>query len=149
MQQSSMQLTKTADEKVVFIKEISQEQAREYLAQLDLSYIITAMCAEHYPLPRWTLADATLCCQLYKNFLFLQKKHRTIPLVPTREIDEFWHNHILYTKNYFRDCEQIFGHYMHHEPASPSDNPQQLVDDFLRTKQLYLEEFNVSLFHSY
>lgn len=123
-------------------KSVSVEEARAYIDQIDFGYIIDVMCGERYPLPRWTLADAVYCCQLYKNFLLLLKKHIPDPLVPTREIDEFWHNHILYTRNYLRDCLHIFGHYLHHEPASPQENPQKLVNEFINTKQLYLEEFN-------
>jgi hypothetical protein len=125
----------------IAMRMVSLQAARDYLNALDLSYIIEAMCATHYPLPRWTEVDAIHCCQLYKNFLFLLKKHHPVALVPTREIDEFWHNHILYTKQYFQDCEQVFGHYLHHEPASPGDNSQQLIDQFKLTKALYLEEF--------
>lgn len=125
--------------------DISVEAARAYLETLDLNYIIQAMCAPEYPLPRWTMADAKYCCQLYKNFLFLMKKHLSVSLVPTREIDEFWHNHILYTKNYFRDCEYIFGRYMHHHPTSPDEDVQTLVNQFHITKQLYLEEFKQPL----
>lgn len=121
------------------------EETRRHLQGLDLTYIVDAMCAPHYPLPRWTREDALHCCQLYKNFLFLLKKHLPTPLVPTREIDEFWHNHILYTRHYARDCELIFGHYLHHEPASPTEDSQTLVNDFRLTKQLYLEEFGEPL----
>ncbi|VVC76521.1 hypothetical protein AQUSIP_18360 [Aquicella siphonis] len=124
---------------------VSLEEARCYIDALDLTYIAESMCAPHYPLPRWTHADAVQCCQLYKNFLFLLKKYLPMPLVPTREIDEFWHNHILYTRNYFHDCEKIFGHYLHHEPASPTDDGQALISNFLETKKLYLEEFGQPL----
>jgi hypothetical protein len=127
------------------IMTVSLHEAKLYLQTLNLSYIIEAMCAESYPLPRWVKADAEYCCQLYKNFLYLQKKHHPAGLVPTKEIDEFWHNHILYTKQYTYDCEQIFGHYLHHEPASPSEELQVLVDQFLQTKQFYLEEFGEPL----
>lgn len=124
---------------------ISLETARIYLGQLDLSYIVQAMCSPAYALPRWNVTDATHCSQLYKNFLFLQKKHLPVSLVPTREIDEFWHNHILYTKSYFHDCQNIFGHYLHHEPAAADEDNQQLIQGYLRTKQFYLEEFGVTL----
>lgn len=123
---------------------ISLDEARDYLTQLDLSYIVEFMCAPHYPLPRWTKADALKCCELYKNFLWLHKKFSK-PLVPTKEIDEFWHNHILYTQRYTKDCLKIFGHYFHHEPESPTDNPEALVKLFVETKTLYLEEFNEPL----
>jgi hypothetical protein len=124
---------------------ISLEEARHYIDALDLRYIVDAMCDSQYPLPRWTLSDAIHCSQLYKNFLYLFKKHLPIQLVPTKEVDEFWHNHILYTKNYHRDCMQIFGHYLHHEPANPNENSDDLINDFVITKQLYLAEFNQPL----
>ncbi len=124
---------------------VSLYEAHVYLSQLDLSYIIEMMCSDRHPLPRWTYPDAEFCCQLYKNYLFLIKKYLPMPLVPTREIDEFWHNHILYTRNYLKDCLHIFGHYLHHDPASPNEEPEKLIEDFLRTKQLYLEEFKQAL----
>jgi hypothetical protein len=124
---------------------IQLEQARQYLEQLDLNYIVDAMCADSYPLPRWTRKDALHCCQLYKNFLFLLKKHKPEALVPSRQIDEFWHNHILYTKNYVDDCMQIFGQYQHHQPASPGEDKVQMVNDYLKTKQYYLQEFKQPL----
>lgn len=67
------------------------------------------------------------------------------PLVPTREIDEFWHNHILYTREYARDCECIFGKFLHHDPSLPDEDVQVLVDQFHVTKQLYFDEFKQSL----
>jgi hypothetical protein len=126
--------------------EITLEQARSYLDQLDLKYIVQDMCGLAYPLPRWDEKEAYHCEKLYKNFLFLQKK--CIPdffLVPSREIDEFWHNHILYTKNYFQDCLNIFGHYLHHEPAKAEDDKQHLINHYLKTKQLYVAEFGEPL----
>lgn len=123
----------------------SLDQARAYLDALDLRYIIRVMCSSQYPLPRWTEADAQHCAQLYKNFLWLNKKYLPQPLVPTREIDEFWHNHILYTKQYMHDCQAIFGFYFHHAPSSPDENPEILVDNFVTTRRLYLAEFNQAL----
>lgn len=123
----------------------SLEQAKYYLDSLDLTYIIDCMCSANYSLPRWTKQDAEHCCRLYKNFLFLIKSNKDEALVPSRLIDEFWHNHILYTKNYTEDCLHIFGHYLHHEPASPNDNPQQLIEDFTKTKDLYFAAFQKSM----
>lgn len=124
---------------------ISLEQARDYLERLDLGYIIQVMCSETYVLPRWTFEDAMQCAALYKNFLFLQKKYPSQTFVPSKQIDEFWHNHILYTKNYTHDCMNIFGHYLHHEPASPGEDMAQLVADYVRTKELYQAEFGSPL----
>lgn len=120
-------------------------EARAYIEALDFGYIIESMCSERYPLPRWSLADAAHCARLYKNFLILIKKHFPEFLVPTREIDEFWHNHILHTKRYARDCSAIFGFYLHHDPTLPEDDQERLVSGYLKTKQFYLEEFGQPL----
>ncbi len=37
-------------------------------------------------------------------------------------IDEMWHNFILFTKDYHDFCQINFGHYMHHQPTTKSDN---------------------------
>jgi hypothetical protein len=119
--------------------------ARTYLQVLDLSYIADAMCAESYPLPRWKREEALRALRLYKNFLWLHKLHPNTPLVPTREIDECWHNHILYTQNYQHDCKHIFGHYLHHAPSQPGEDDAVLMRDYLQTKELYLQEFKQPL----
>jgi hypothetical protein len=128
---------------------LSLVSARAYIESLDFNYIIEFMCSQRYPLPRWSLPDAGHCCQLYKNFLILLKKHEAEFLVPTREIDEFWHNHILYTRNYYLDSMVIFGRYLHHDPASPDDNPELLAKNYLKTKQYYFEEFQQVLETAY
>lgn len=124
---------------------VSIKDAKKYIEQLNLNYIVEAMTSADYVLPRWTLEDAHYCCQLYKNFLLLQKIHFTENLVPTRQIDEFWHNHILHTQEYTNDCLQIFGVYLHHNPASPNGNGQELADNYLKTKEYYYKEFNQPL----
>lgn len=123
----------------------SVEEARVYLEALDLSYIAEKMSAASYPLPRWQLADAKRCEALYKRFLLLFKLYPGEALVPTRDIDEFWHNHILHTKNYHEDCRRIFGHYLHHTPATEGAPVEALIQGFLRTKKLYFEQFQVPM----
>lgn len=138
-------LASVLSKQTIVSQDVSLQAAREYIEQLDLSYIVAAMCSPAYPLPRWTPSDANHCLRLYKNFLLLSKKHFPEPLVPTREIDEFWHNHILYTQHYSQDCLRIFGRYLHHQPASPDEDAEKLVREYIKTKQLYLEEFNEEL----
>lgn len=123
----------------------SLEQAFDYLQKLDLTYLVDQMCAQDYCLPRWLKEHAEHCAQRYKNFLSLHIKYANIPLVPTKEIDEFWHNHILHTKKYLYDCEQLFGGYLHHTPLAPADDLNELIHDFQRTKQLYFAEFGTEI----
>ena len=115
--------------------------------RLDLSHIVEKMGNRFYPLPRWPRELAVKCSELYKNFLYLLYKYPKEFLVPTRDIDEFWHNHILYTKEYAKDCQQIFGYFLHHQPGDPN-NPEEvskLRQQFTRTKELYLKEFGEPL----
>lgn len=64
----------------------------------------------------WTKENLERVEKLYRNFLTLHALYPNETLVPTKEIDEFWHQHILDTKNYFQDCVHMFGEYLHHDP---------------------------------
>lgn len=137
-----MQQAGLLNPQIVHAEEVSVAAAQDYLAKLDLVYIVEYMTSERYPLPRWTEDEAIRCVQQYKNFLLLIKKNKGEFLVPTRHVDEVWHNHVLYTKKYFHDCLNIFGHYLHHDPAMPGDDPQTLIENYKKTKELYLREFH-------
>jgi len=123
----------------------SIKTAKIYLESLDLTYIVDYMCSANYTLPRWTRDDAKTCMRLYKNYLLLNIIYPNEALVPTREIDEFWHNHILHTKKYFNDCKNIFGVYLHHVPNDPLEEVELLIQQYANTKELYFNEFNEQL----
>ncbi|WP_233217411.1 glycine-rich domain-containing protein [Trinickia dabaoshanensis] len=57
----------------------------------------------------------------YRRFLKLAAKFPNAPIVPSQEVDEFWHMHILDTQRYSADCERIFGYMIHHDPYSGID----------------------------
>lgn len=35
---------------------------------------------------------------------------------PSNDLDEVWHQHILYTRKYAEDCKRFIGFFLHHEP---------------------------------
>lgn len=35
---------------------------------------------------------------------------------PNNNMDEVWHQHILYTRKYAEDCKRFLGFHLHHEP---------------------------------
>src|SRR5882672_11748132 len=52
----------------------------------------------------------------YRRFLALMTKFPEETIAPTKDIDKFWHGHILDTIKYAEDCEQVFGYFLHHFP---------------------------------
>lgn len=117
----------------------------EFIQRLDLNYIIVRMIDKK----SWSPVDAEATVRKYKNFLILKIIYPQLSCVPTSEIDEIWHEHILHTKNYMRDCEQIFGHFLHHNPSDGSDDDKELLAAlYNKTKQLYEEHFQESFGYS-
>jgi hypothetical protein len=65
-------------------------------------------------------------------------------IVPNKIQDKFWHFHILDTRAYHKDCENVFGHYMHHFPyfgMRGKQDAKDLESAFYKTKELYLQTF--------
>ncbi|KAK42782.1 hypothetical protein BG58_38035 [Caballeronia jiangsuensis] len=64
----------------------------------------------------WTSVRAHKAVQNYKRYMAVTKALGGTQLVPNGDIDEIWHMHILDTRAYMRDSEQLFGKYLHHYP---------------------------------
>src|SRR5437773_2173683 len=62
----------------------------------------------------------------------------------SKDVDEFWHTHILQTIKYTEDCEAVFGKYLHHAPhvgeVTPADKEKRIALAE-KTRQLYQREF--------
>jgi hypothetical protein len=52
----------------------------------------------------------------YKRFLSLMVKHPEETIAPPKDVDKFWHGHILDTLKYAEDCQSVFGYFLHHFP---------------------------------
>lgn len=119
-------------------------QAKEQIERLDLS-----MIGKKLNRLGWKPDEVTLGLRQYKNLLYLWRKYEDQgPLPPSEDIDEVWHNHILDTEKYQRDCELIFGRFLHHYPYFGIDdktNQQDLETAFEKTKNLYRQEFGEEL----
>jgi hypothetical protein len=64
----------------------------------------------------WTNEHTDRIEVAYRRFLTLLAKYPDLQIAPTRDIDAFWHAHILDTRKYAADCERIFGGFVHHYP---------------------------------
>ncbi len=75
----------------------------------------------------WPPAKAEDVELQYRRFLYaLTQKHKNeIISPPSKEVDDFWHQHILDTAKYREDCEKLFGHYLDHIPSLTADQQAQ------------------------
>ncbi len=87
----------------------------------------------------WSLEVVEELEKKYRNFLFLSVTS-TDPIVPTKNVDKFWHYHILDTIKYAEDCQNLFGFFLHHFPYIGMRGDQDKADlgeAFARTKSQY------------
>lgn len=64
----------------------------------------------------WTQEYVDFVEKRYRRYLCMIRIDPNGSAVPTKEIDLFWHQHILDTRAYANDCETIFGYFLHHFP---------------------------------
>jgi hypothetical protein len=94
--------------------------------------------------PMWSKEFTEAVEPMYRSFLYLLWKYPEEKIVPTPEVDVFWHMHILDTKKYAEDCETIFGRFIHHNPHKGLGGKSDLEDlgnKFARTLELIKIEF--------
>lgn len=131
----------TSRDDAVFDETCIGDQSYAYLSNLSLDNIRNKLVTRI----GWTPADAEKIVELYRNYLFLKKKYgKTHKLPPSEEMDDVWHHHILDTENYKRDCEIIFGEYLHHYPYFGIDDKSNMDDlngAFEETQALHKKEF--------
>ncbi|MBT3729041.1 hypothetical protein HOB94_07680 [bacterium] len=98
----------------VLIMKRNLTDARIFIAALDLSdYIEKAK--KLYPDINLEVAEAE-----YRHHLLLCSINKIILgddfIVPTKNADPIWHQHILDTHNYTNFCRELLGRYLHHDP---------------------------------
>ncbi|WP_426110685.1 glycine-rich domain-containing protein [Massilia sp. PWRC2] len=64
----------------------------------------------------WTLEHADAVEVEYRRFLCLLQMYPHEDFAPLLDVDIFWHYHILDTRKYAADCQQVFGRFIHHHP---------------------------------
>lgn len=100
----------------------------------------------------WTNLFADAVEKDYRRFLFLNAKHKDAILVPSKLVDKFWHSHILDTRKYVNDTEELFGEFFHHFPYFGIRGEEDEVrhrNAFTETQKLWMLEFGeVQDFHA-
>jgi hypothetical protein len=95
----------------------------------------------------WTAEFCDEVESLYRQFLALNVRYPDRKVCPTGPIDEFWHAHILDTQAYARDCETVFGYFLHHFPyfgMRGPDDQAALDKAFAESVELFELHFGVN-----
>ncbi|WP_334032895.1 hypothetical protein [Burkholderia gladioli] len=79
--------------------------------------------------------------RLYKRWMICGEKYRAdVRFVPTKDVDTFWHYHILHTKQYMDDCYRYFGRFIHHNPHL--EETSEMCENRRQSRELFLREVN-------
>ena len=90
-------------------------------------------------------SEAELLFEDTKKYLYLCAKYPG-KMIPTRALDDGWHNFILFTEDYANFCKENFGRYIHHRPTSPQDSiAERQKIAYQRTLNTAKTEFGESL----
>jgi len=97
--------------------------------------------------PNWSINKVEGLEVWYRRFLYLSNIYNEKIIVPSKDIDIFWHTHILDTQKYIFDCDNLFGRYIHHFPyfgMRGEEDRNQLKISFKETEDLFLRHFHES-----
>jgi hypothetical protein len=80
----------------------------------------------------WDSTYASEVEEGYRRYLSLHLLFPETRFVATKDVDLFWHTHILHTRQYEADSEAVFGKMFHHDPVLVSETAdlRPYADDF-------------------
>ncbi|MDP9763187.1 glycine-rich domain-containing protein [Deinococcus enclensis] len=90
---------------------------------------------------RWTPDFTGRALTEYRRFLVLALTSPT-PVTPSRTVDEVWHTHLTFTRDYWEALRPRLPRPLHHDPGSgDSGDPQRYAAQYTATLALYEETF--------
>jgi hypothetical protein len=101
--------------------------AIERIQSLDLSKIHLNLM-DTVDGPGW---DEEKCNQVqgqYRLMLLAVMVDPMTEIAPTKDVDKFWHYHILDTRRYTDDCEFLTGKMIHHDPYLGMEGPDSVAE---------------------
>lgn len=86
----------------------------------------------------WTVLHTLRVIEEYRRFLVVAALGGH-PVSPSADVDEAWHTHILFTRNYWEQfCESVLGRPLHHDPDTGQASTAGTLDDwYARTLESY------------
>lgn len=98
------------------------------------------------PGPAWSHERVDAAELEYRRFLLLMKMYPNELAAPSLDVDRFWHHHIVDTEKYARDCQAVFGYFLHRYPylgLVGQEDASPRLQAGARMQQLYREVFGV------
>ncbi len=92
------------------------------LPTFDLSRQMARVAKEH---PDWSADRLAAAETAYRNFMRDCKLNPRSSNSPSVDADQVWHAHILFTRQYAKDCQDYCGQFVHH---SPFDSVRKAAD---------------------
>ena len=96
------------------IDKSAYESARQIVDQWDFSLMRIKM--QELSHAGWDLPRIDTAIEDYKRYMAITKSLNGYQLVPNGDIDRIWHEHILDTRQYAKDCQELLGGFLHHYP---------------------------------
>ena len=93
----------------------------------------------------WTAAYARRVVDEYKRFIYLACIS-THEVTPSDEIDQAWHLHLTYSRDYWQEfCEKVLERPLHHDPTDGgTSDDARFKFNYERTLSLYKEVFRTA-----
>ena len=129
---------------------VKKTEKREWIMNnLDLEPIVVkVMDAEKSN--GWTSDFTYRVAEEYRHFFLLCLERRqeiNHLIVPSKQVDTFWHLHILDTQKYIEDCRNCFGSILHHFPYFGIRGNQDAInlrEAYYKTLILYRSKFGMT-----
>lgn len=96
--------------------------------------IVTQTFADRNPHYAGQAKDLEVEC---KRFMYLATVAPNLELAPTKPIDEYWHQFVLFTNQYEEFCAKFNGYFVHHNPLAGPDHETI----FKRTQDMVVKLF--------
>jgi hypothetical protein len=130
------------DSQALVRKDTELSSALQKVAKLDFSMLNRKLVEEY----GWTAEFCQEVEDLYRKFLALNMRYPDKKICPTGPVDEYWHAHILDTYAYAKDCDTLFGKFLHHFPYFGMRGPEDranLEAAFEESLDLFVTHFGI------
>lgn len=108
--------------------------------QVELSCDLLAASYRSDDFPQdWTTEQRERSLGRYRRWLHLKQRNPAMRMAPTRDIDQFWHLHMLSPVAYHRDCMRLFGRLLDHDGGfgkGPGEE-ERLIEVYRATAQAW------------